>query len=86
MERTKEDYIQHLEPGMLVAFKSPQGVKSGKVLSKQCEIIKLEEFSGQLMYIKDSDVIWVKTGKRWPKSIFEALRGGDCNGKEDRSV
>lgn len=78
----KEKYIQNLETGTLVAFTLPSGeIKSGKVL-KISETIQVEEFTGAKLEIPKSDIIWVKTGQRWPKEIFKALReGGTVEGK-----
>ena len=74
--KTKEQYKENLETGMLVAFQTKEGIKSGKVIDGKFDLVKVEEYSGQLMFIPKESIIWVKTGKRWPKAIFEALRGG----------
>lgn len=71
----KARYIDNLEKNMLVAFNREGKTKSGKVLEIEGSTVKLEEFSGQLMYIEKKDIIWVKTGKRWPKGVYSAIRG-----------
>lgn len=71
----KARYIDNLEKNMLVAFNHEGKTKSGKVLEIEGSTVKLEEFSGQLMYIEKKDIIWVKTGKRWPKGVYGAIRG-----------
>lgn len=72
---SKDRYIDNLEKDMLVAFNHEDKTKSGRVLEIKGSTIKLEEYSGQLMYIEKKDIVWVKTGKRWPRGVYDAIRG-----------
>lgn len=84
-KRSQSDYINAVEVGMIVAFKTVSKAFSAKV-----EQIKRDN-SGTVteLYCKSkngveykvprSAVIWVKTGNRWPKGIFEQLKNRSRN-------
>lgn len=75
--KDKSKYIENLEPGLLIAYKDEKGlIKSGKVLAVGIRFVNVKEFNGENKDILKSSIIWVKTGQRWPKEIFKALRAG----------
>lgn len=71
-------YLDDLRLGTIVAFRSPDlSVKSAKVLRKSTKDQKLmvQLKFGASKIINYSDVIWVKTTERWPKWVFNLLKG-----------
>lgn len=74
----KMRYVEEIEVGALVAFKVPGGkVKSAKVLrrSSKNRKLKVETDYGAAYVIAYEDVLWVRTGKRWPRWIYNLLKG-----------
>ena len=81
----KMHYIENVELGTIVAFRLANGrVKSAKVVKKSTKSRKLKlETNYNAEYIASyDDIIWVRTGKRWPKGVYELLKGKVDNGKE----
>ena len=81
----KMAYIENAEIGFLVAFKLPNGkVKSAKIIrkSKSQRMFLLETGYGATFLISYDDVIWVRTGDRWPRGVYELLKGKET---EDES-
>lgn len=82
-ETVKLEYVQKAEVGTLVAFRSESGkVKSAMITKKSTprQILQVQTSYGAVFTVDYKDVIWVKSGKRWPKGVYEMLRG-----KEDES-
>ena len=81
-------YVENIEIGTLVAFRLSNGkVKSAKVMRKSTKNrkLKLETDYGAEYIISYEDVIWVRTGKRWPKGVYRLLKGlVDKNEKEQK--
>lgn len=74
----KMPYIEKAEIGSLVAFKLPSGkVKSAKIVNRSSvnQKLKLETEYGATYIISYSDVIWVRTGLRWPAGVYRLLKG-----------
>lgn len=76
---TKERYRKSAAPGTLVAFRL-----SGKLMTAKIEKVQHRTNSSDLevhtkngtkIHIDAMDVLWFKTGARWPKSIFDELKG-----------
>lgn len=82
----KMHYIENVDIGTIVAFKLSNGkVKSAKVARKSTKNrkLKLETDYGAEYIVSYDDVIWVRTGKRWPRGVYKLLKGlVDANGKE----
>jgi hypothetical protein len=85
--KSKEDYIVDAEEGVIVAFrlnfKSNSGtpltkVISGKVLenNKEEETYVIETRNGLKYGVPYAAVVWVKTGNRWPKGVYEEMKKG----------
>jgi hypothetical protein len=79
--RQKYTYVDSAKIGMLIAFK----VNDTKVLSGMIDEIHKHEFvvttrNGIRFTIRKNNVIWVKTGTRWPKGVYQALRGETTSG------
>lgn len=75
ISRTKEEYINNLEVGVLIAFKANR-MMSGKVIEIREDEVKVETKNGSIYYVGKGSIAWVKTGARWPSGIFNALRNG----------
>lgn len=84
----KMPYIENIEIGTLVAFRLSNGkVKSAKVTRKSTKNrkLKLETDYGAEYIVSFDDIVWVKTGKRWPRGVYKLLKGlVDDNGKEEQ--
>lgn len=82
----KMHYIENVDIGTIVAFRLSNGkVKSAKVTRKSTKNrkLKLETDYGAEYIISYEDVVWVRTGKRWPRGVYQLLKGQvDANGKE----
>ena len=73
--------------GTLIAFHEPETGKlnTAKLTNrnKTKKLIKCETQYGKEFLISFSDVIWTKTGSRWPKGIYNELKGKKADaGKE----
>lgn len=83
----KMQYIENIKIGTLVAFRLSNGkVKSAKVTRKSTNSrkLKLETNYGAEYIISFDDVLWVRSGKRWPKGIYNLLKGlVDEDGKNE---
>lgn len=74
----KMHYIEGVEIGALVAFRLSSGkVKSAKVIRKSTKNrkLKLETDYGAVYIVSYEDIVWVRTGKRWPKGVYKLLKG-----------
>lgn len=74
----KLSYIKNADLGTIVAFISRSGkAKSAKIIGRDVEneVLEVETSYGAKFKIDFSDVIWVRTGKRWPKGVYELLKG-----------
>lgn len=84
----KMPYIENIEIGNLVAFRLSNGkVKSAKVTRKSTKNrkLKLETDYGAEYIVSFDDIVWVRTGKRWPRGVYKLLKGlVDDNGKEEQ--
>ena len=84
----KMPYIENVEIGTLVAFRLFNGkVKSAKVIRKSTKNRKLmlETDYGAKYIVPYDDIVWVRTGKRWPRGVYKLLKGlVDDNGKEEQ--
>lgn len=82
----KMAYIEKVDIGTIIAFRLSNGkVKSAKVVRKSTKNrkLKVETDYGAEYIISYNDVVWVRTGKRWPKGVYQLLKGQvDANGKE----
>lgn len=82
----KMSYIENIDIGTIVAFRLSNGrAKSAKVTRKSTKNrkLKVETDYGAEYIISYDDVIWVRTGKRWPRGVYKLLKGQvDANGKE----
>lgn len=74
----KANYVDNVSKGTIVAFKvDDDKVKSAKVVRKSSKekMLKCVTSYGKEYLVKYSDVIWVKTGTRWPRGVYNLLKG-----------
>lgn len=75
----KLSYIETIQVGTLVAFREPETNKlnTAKVTNKSVKNkkLKVETQYGAEFVISYDSVVWVKTGTRWPKGIYNELKG-----------
>lgn len=85
--KTKGDYISNAEKGLIVAFRLNFKAKSGLKLSKVISGMIVENNQQDEMYIVETknelkygvpyaSVVWVKTGGRWPKGVYDEMKKG----------
>lgn len=80
-ERRKQrhlDIIQDAPMGTIVAFRNATGkVKSAKIIARSTKnkVLKLQTSYGAEFNVSYEDVVWVKSGQRWPKPIYNLLKG-----------
>ena len=77
-QEVKAAYLDTVPAGTLVAFKTPDGkVKSAALVNRSREKRKLKlvtEYGAE--FVCDfTDVLWVRTGKRWPRGVYQLLKG-----------
>lgn len=81
----KMRYVENIEIGTIVAFRLSNGkVKSAKVVKKSTKNrkLKLETDYGAEYIVPFESIVWVRTGKRWPKGIYKLLKGTVCSDAE----
>lgn len=74
----KMKYVENVEIGTIVAFKLPDGrVKSAKIERRSTSRRKLKLVTqyGAEFVVPYEDIIWVRTTKRWPKGVYNLLKG-----------
>lgn len=85
----KMPYIEKAEIGVLVAFKLSNGkVKSAKIVKKSSakRRLELETEYGAIYIASYDDVLWVRTGNRWPRGVYKLLKGLDENEIKEKEV
>ena len=86
--KQKMPYIENIEIGTLVAFRLSNGkVKSAKVTRKSTKNrkLKLETDYGAEYIVSFDDIVWVRTGKRWPRGVYKLLKGKVDNEKGQKA-
>lgn len=81
----KMKYVESVKIGTIVAFKMRNGkVKSAKVARKSTKNRKLKLITsyGAEYVVSYDDIVWVRTGKRWPKFVYNIMKGIDDEKEE----
>ena len=73
MEMKREDYINNLKEGHIIAYKNDKGMFTGKVIEVRQNNVVIQTINNSVYTIKKEDITWVKLGSRWPTGIFNAL-------------
>lgn len=74
----QKEYVKNAKEGNIVAFKTTNGkVKSAAVEMNDSEngTLHLVTKYGAKYIVEYDNVLWVKTGNRWPKYIYVLLKG-----------
>ena len=79
-QRTTDDYVKDVEVGTIVAFNvnlgGKQRVLSAKVDGKSTTgQVLVQTKNGSKYRVEPKDIVWVKTGMRWPRWVLEQLKG-----------
>lgn len=78
MSENKRNYVETAELGTIIAFTGFDGkVRSAKIVDRNDEDkwFKAVTKYGAEFTIKYENILWVKTGKRWPKGVYMLLKG-----------
>lgn len=82
----KTKYIEEAEVGCLIAFYDEKGKPRTAALvnrSSARQVIKVVTEFGWEFIVPYEKVLWVRKGNRWPKPVYEILKGYNKNGKEN---
>lgn len=83
--KDKTKYIEEAEVGALIAFYDEKGKPRTAALvnrSSARKVIKVvTEFNWEFI-VPYENVLWVRKGNRWPRGVYEILKGYNKNGKE----
>ncbi|MDE7424996.1 MAG: Rho termination factor N-terminal domain-containing protein [Lachnospiraceae bacterium] len=74
--KQKEKYVEKANIGTIVAFKIPDGsgrVKSAAIKKKSTKrrMFMVETKYGAEFKVSFDDIVWVRTGKRWPNGVYQ---------------
>lgn len=76
-------YLANIEVGRLVAFNDHNMgiVRTARVvnISQKRQQLKVIDIYGSMEVISFEQVVWVKTGKRWPRRLFHLIRCGQLH-------
>lgn len=76
-KKTTCEYLLTAEVGTLVAFMKPNSdaAISAKFVSCENDEVVVETKMGTIYRLSPEQVIWVKTGTRWPRWVFNLFKG-----------
>lgn len=76
--RTREYFVENMQVGNVVAFTvdSPTGPKmlSGRVIQIATDKVTIRTKNASIFYPKKDQIVWVRTGTKWPLGIYNALK------------
>lgn len=82
--QAKLEYVETAPIGSLIAFYAPDGkVRTAKITKRSVKNQKLKvqtEYKAEYI-IPFTDVLWVRTGTRWPRGVYNLLKGIKNDGK-----
>lgn len=83
---SKVDRINNAPIGTLIAFYEPGTSKANTAKitnrNKKKGLIKCETQYGKEFIVPFDNIMWVKTGNRWPRGVYQLLKGTCDNGAE----
>lgn len=83
VSKTTHEYLENAEVGTLIAFKRNANkdiAMSGKYVGTENGKVIIESKKGTLFRVSPENIIWVKTGDRWPGWVFSLF---NRQGKEE---
>lgn len=79
-KQTRQFYIDNMQLGNVVAFTitkdGSQTMLSGRVRNITNDVVTVQTKNGSIFYLKKDQIVWVRTGTRWPLGIYNALKFG----------
>lgn len=72
---SKSEYADRAEVGCLVAFKISGVLYTAKIDRIESHHFLCKNRRGLKFKIPKDEIVWFKTGKRWPTSIYRELKG-----------
>ena len=87
--KTTEDYLKTVKPGTFVAFKrnkNKEVAMSGKFVSFDGNKVVIESKRGTLFKVDKQNIVWVKTGSRWPKWVFSLFNNKIVEEADDNAI
>jgi len=75
VRKGKKDYVENAESGLLVAFRIGNKITTGKIKQNLQNYYIIETIKGSKLKVNKENILWVKTGQRWPNHIYNALKG-----------
>ena len=72
----REQFINNISVGNIVAFRSNSCMYSAKVIEVRDanKPLVVQTKNGSILYVDRQDVEWVKNGTHWPAGIYNALK------------
>ena len=72
----REQFINNISVGNIVAFRSNSCMYSAKVIEVRDanKPLVVQTKHGSILYVDRQDVAWVKNGTHWPAGIYNALK------------
>lgn len=72
----REQFINNISVGNIVAFRSNSCMYSAKVIEVRDanKPLVVQTKNGSILYVDRQDVAWVKNGTHWPAGIYNALK------------
>lgn len=88
--KTKDEYIRKISIGTIVAFRvivrGIEKVKSAAVIeiNEDKKFYRVMNKAGFEFVIDESELVWVKTGKRWPRGVYNLLKANEFEFAKER--
>ena len=76
-KQKSKQYCENAKIGTIVAFRIANNVFSGKIDEIHRKHFVIICINGIKYTIEKNNILWYKTGKRWPKKIYNLLKGID---------
>ena len=87
-QTVKEQRITSAPLGTLIAFREPETGKlnTAKLTNrnKVKKLVKCETQYGKEFTVPFENVVWTKTGSRWPKGIYDELKRKSADAKREK--
>lgn len=77
--------VENAEVGVIVAFVFDGKCRSAKIIKKSTKnkMMLLQTSYGAEFKVPFDSIVWVKNGKRWPRGVYNMLKGIENVSKED---
>lgn len=83
--KSDNEYINRLATNQIVAFKVGNYVISGKTIEVGKTVL-IETKNGRKFRIAKDGIIWVKTGTRWPRFVYDLLKGKNNADERNKEI